>query len=282
MIDTEIDWIAYKQEVEGFLNGSRNYTELKGDTGPLVYPAGFVYIYTVFYHIDKWAQNLKVMQFVFGGLYLLNLLIVFRIYRLAKQAPFFALCFMSFTAYRVHSIYVLRLFNDPVAMLFAYISIALFQQQNWLVGCVFFSLAVSIKMNILLFAPGLFVLLLHFTGPRKTFGLIFICGIIQLILGYPFLMFDPFAYIKASFDLGRVFFFKWTVNWRFVPEETFLSRTFHLSLFGLHLSSLTLIAWHLWKRYAFSSLSSNLAIHFLFCVKVITQTSWQNDKRGDF
>lgn len=35
-IDTEIDWIAYMQEVEGFILGERDYTKLKGDTGPLV------------------------------------------------------------------------------------------------------------------------------------------------------------------------------------------------------------------------------------------------------
>jgi len=35
------------QEVEGFLDGERNYLNLRGDTGPLVYPAGFVYIYSV-------------------------------------------------------------------------------------------------------------------------------------------------------------------------------------------------------------------------------------------
>ncbi|GJQ78111.1 hypothetical protein Trydic_g2449 [Trypoxylus dichotomus] len=39
---TEIDWIAYMQEVEGFLNGTLDYKYLKGDTGPLVYPAGFL------------------------------------------------------------------------------------------------------------------------------------------------------------------------------------------------------------------------------------------------
>lgn len=33
---TEIDWRAYMQEVEGVLNGTLNYAELKGDTGPLV------------------------------------------------------------------------------------------------------------------------------------------------------------------------------------------------------------------------------------------------------
>ena len=34
--DTEIDWIAYMQEVEGFINGTFDYVQLKGDTGPLV------------------------------------------------------------------------------------------------------------------------------------------------------------------------------------------------------------------------------------------------------
>ena len=37
--DTEIDWKAYMQEVEGFLNGTRDYDRLEGDTGPLVYVA---------------------------------------------------------------------------------------------------------------------------------------------------------------------------------------------------------------------------------------------------
>lgn len=39
---TEIDWKAYMDEVGGFLEGERDYLNLKGDTGPLVYPAGCV------------------------------------------------------------------------------------------------------------------------------------------------------------------------------------------------------------------------------------------------
>jgi hypothetical protein len=34
------------KQVTGFLGGERDYTNLKGDTGPLVYPAGFLYIYS--------------------------------------------------------------------------------------------------------------------------------------------------------------------------------------------------------------------------------------------
>ncbi|KAJ8497239.1 hypothetical protein OPV22_007791 [Ensete ventricosum] len=33
-------------QVDGFLGGERDCTKLKGDTGPLVYPAGFLYVYS--------------------------------------------------------------------------------------------------------------------------------------------------------------------------------------------------------------------------------------------
>lgn len=48
--DTEIDWKAYMDEVEGVVNGTYDYTQLRGDTGPLVYPAGFVYVFLGFYY----------------------------------------------------------------------------------------------------------------------------------------------------------------------------------------------------------------------------------------
>lgn len=38
--DTEIDWKAYMQQIVQYRSGERDYTLIKGDTGPLVYPAG--------------------------------------------------------------------------------------------------------------------------------------------------------------------------------------------------------------------------------------------------
>lgn len=49
--DTKIDWDAYMSQVKGFLEGERDYRNLKGDTGPLVYPAGFLYIYSAFLYL---------------------------------------------------------------------------------------------------------------------------------------------------------------------------------------------------------------------------------------
>lgn len=38
-------------QVKGFLGGERDYRNLKGDTGPLVYPAGFLYVYSAFLYL---------------------------------------------------------------------------------------------------------------------------------------------------------------------------------------------------------------------------------------
>ncbi len=53
------------------------------------------------------------------------------------------------------------MFNDGVAMLFFFAALYLFLRDRWSLGCVLYSLAVSVKMNVLLFAPGLFFLLLQ-------------------------------------------------------------------------------------------------------------------------
>jgi alpha-1,3-mannosyltransferase len=65
-------------------------------------------------------------------------------------------------------------------MLFLYASIVFILNKWWRLACIFFSLAVSIKMNVLLFSPALFVILALSHGLVKTFGYIFLCAIIQV------------------------------------------------------------------------------------------------------
>jgi alpha-1,3-mannosyltransferase len=84
LADTEIDWVAYMQEVGGWVKGELDYANLRGDTGPLVYPAGFLYIFRAF---RTWTGNgglgataVRSAQWLFWGMYLLNLSLVLRIY----------------------------------------------------------------------------------------------------------------------------------------------------------------------------------------------------------
>ena len=48
------------------------------------------------------------------------------------------------------------------------------------------------------------------------------------------------GYVSRAFEFTRQFLFKWTVNWRFFGEETFLSRKFSLSLLAAHITLLSL------------------------------------------
>ncbi|XP_077509428.1 alg3, alpha-1,3- mannosyltransferase isoform X2 [Amblyomma americanum] len=224
------------QEVEGVLNGTFDYAQLKGDTGPLVYPAGFVYIFMGLYYVTSQGTNILLAQYLYAGLYLFTLCLVFSLYNKTCKVPPYALALMCATSYRIHSIYVLRLFNDPVAMALLYASLGVLIRRRWVLGCTLFSLAVSVKMNILLFAPALFFVLLSTRGFLKTLLLIGLCGVIQLVLALPFLLANPVSYVMGAFNLGRVFLYEWTVNWRFLPEELFVDRRLHLALLGLHLA----------------------------------------------
>ncbi|XP_065366906.1 lethal(2)neighbour of tid protein 2 [Calliphora vicina] len=239
---TEIDWKAYMQECEGFLNGTTNYALLKGDTGPLVYPAAFVYIYSALYFLTSYGQNIRLAQYVFGLIYLLQMWLVLRLYSKSRKVPPYVLVISAFTSYRIHSIYVLRLFNDPVAILFLYAALNLFLDRRWTWGSVCFSLGVGCKMNILLFAPALLLFYLINLGLVKTIVQLAVCGILQLVLGLPFLLTYPWQYVKGSFDLGRVFEHKWTVNYRFLATDYFENKYFHLALLCLHILLLMVFA----------------------------------------
>jgi hypothetical protein len=82
--DTEIDWVAYMQQVDIYLKGERNYYNIKGDTGPLVYPGLHVYIYRLLYALTGNGKNIVIGQIIFASLYLSTLVVVISCYRRAK------------------------------------------------------------------------------------------------------------------------------------------------------------------------------------------------------
>ncbi|EDQ86468.1 uncharacterized protein MONBRDRAFT_38469 [Monosiga brevicollis MX1] len=238
---TEIDWQAYMDEVEGVVNGTYDYTQLKGDTGPLVYPAGFVYVFLGLYYATTYGTAIRTAQYIFAGLYLLNLLVITALYAKARMPPYLFL-WLSGAAFRIHSIFVLRLFNDPIAMLCLYIALWFFLEKRWSLGSFFFSFGVGIKMNVLLYAPALLFVYLAELGVYRTFWQLAINGVLQILLAIPFLLANPMGYLARAFDLGRQFMYKWTVNWKLLSEETFLDRRFHVALLGLHICLLVVLA----------------------------------------
>lgn len=218
-----------------YYNKNNNCSYISGDTGPLVYPAGFVYVYSLLYFITSRGQYVRLAQYIFICIYLLQLYFALRLYTKSRKIPPYVLLITTFTSYRVHSIYVLRLFNDPIAILFLYIALNLYVDGHWTWGSVFLSLGVSVKMNVLLFAPAILLLYITNLGYIKTALQLSVCAGIQLILGLPFLYTHPVEYLRGSFDIGRVFDHKWTVNYRFLPIDIFENKLFHIGLLVLHI-----------------------------------------------
>jgi alpha-1,3-mannosyltransferase len=136
------------QQVEGFRAGERDYSKLEGDTGPLVYvsfpnltkltdryPALHLYIYTALQKMLPTDEGLQVRyaQYFFLGVYLTTFVLVSTIYYLASRSSGNkypqALLIPLTLSKRLHSIYLLRLFNDPLAMVFLYAGVVC-----WMLG----------------------------------------------------------------------------------------------------------------------------------------------------
>ncbi|KAG6529756.1 hypothetical protein ZIOFF_011970 [Zingiber officinale] len=142
---------------------------------------------------------------------------------------------------RVHSIFVLRLFNDCFAMTLLHASLALVLCQKWHMALIIYSGAVAIKMNVLLYAPPLFLLMLKALDIKGVFSTLFGAALVQIILGLPFLLTYPVEYLSRAFNLGRVFIHFWSVNFKFVPEQIFVSKEFSIALLVLHLMLLAIL-----------------------------------------
>lgn len=138
---------------------------------------------------------------------------------------------------RLHSIFMLRCFNDCFATFFLWAAIFLFQRGFWLPGSLVYSWGVGIKMSLLLVLPAVGILIFFTQGLLGTVAALGGMGALQALIAVPFLQF-PWSYLSRAFEFSRQFFFKWTVNWRFIGEDVFLSKQFSYTLLALHASVL--------------------------------------------
>lgn len=343
-------------------HSEKNYTLIEGGTGPLVYPGGHVAIYTLLWALTNKGQEIQLAQYIFLIVYVLTLaLVIACVYRntelhlgpeetLSKSEevnnkssnykpnkllssslislvpPYLWALPLLCLSKRLHSIYMLRLFNDCFGTLFSVLFVSLMVSHRWILSSIVLSVAVSIKMNSLLYIPGAAVIYLQAVGLKKSITRIAVPFIlVQMIMALPFI-FDltpltqlvseklecfslqefsdnsypelshttlqmspegfleslkatasnlsksfayvyrdvsqylaaffsvplaqivrviakdirvsPYAldYVKHAFDFSRVFMYKWTVNWRFIPEDIFISPLFGKILLALHLT----------------------------------------------
>jgi alpha-1,3-mannosyltransferase len=267
---TEIDYTAYMEQIAIIQSGELDYENIYGGTGPLVYPAGHVVIYKFMNWVTKGTSDVAAGQQLFSWLYLLNLLFVLVIYSNLRAKPWIAMLLML--SKRLHSIYILRLFNDCFTTLFMVLTVLALQYSGILkrsfpgiskvltniVAPSFFSSAISIKMNALLYLPG-FILIVYFLNNEVLLSLIIPVTVIvfwQILIASQFLFNGSIirdSYFSNAFNFGRKFLYKWTVNFRFLDEDTFSSECFHRLLLGTHV---LLILFFLFTKWIPQSITS--------------------------
>ena len=67
-----------------YIHGERDYTAIKGPTGPLVYPALHLYIYNALYWITGGGEDIRRGQWILEGVYLGALGVVMGTFRNVK------------------------------------------------------------------------------------------------------------------------------------------------------------------------------------------------------
>ncbi|KAJ1517575.1 dolichyl-P-Man:Man(5)GlcNAc(2)-PP-dolichol alpha-1,3-mannosyltransferase [Coelomomyces lativittatus] len=111
-----------------------------------------------------------------------------------------------------------------------------------------YSLALSVKMNILLYAPSFFYLLILNLTPLELMYQVMIMVSVQVSLAFPFLQSYPKEYLGNAFNFSRRFLYEWSVNWQFLSPTTFSSAFFSTMLiFTWCLGTFLLV--HLWTQH---------------------------------
>lgn len=148
-------------------------------------------------------------------------------------------------------------------MLGLFLAIYSYQTQYWHLGSFFYTTGLNVKMSLLLPLPAMGIMFLQALGSTEAITqamIIFQVSVrdlfhlaratltpLQVAYGYPFRK-RALSYVPRAFELTRQFLYKWTVNWRFVPEDTFLSKPFALGLLAAHIALLCWFAKTRWIK----------------------------------
>lgn len=255
---TEIDYKAYMEQIDMIYDGEYNYDNIEGGTGPLVYPAGHVVIFKIMHWLTEGMDHIERGQTAYRYLYLLTLFHQFMIFYKLDIAPWCVV--LSCFSKRLHSIYVLRLFNDCFTTFFMMCTFlglirgSSIKSNNIMKFSIVtlvsltYSFAISIKMNALLYLPGVAISLYLISDGTLMICLYSVLMMIgmQIWVGWAFLSRYPWQYLNGAFNFKRQFMFQWSINWQFIGEDGFTSLLFQRSLL---ISSIIMIVFVIIMKY---------------------------------
>lgn len=147
------------------------------------------------------------IRIAFMTIYIITWIIVYIIYFKAKT-PFFYLPLLTISKC-LRSIYLLNLSDESIPMLLLYIAILTLLNQRYKLATLFFSIALSIRTNALMFLPAwILILMVHLGLLSAIFHILFIMNIYFVS---SFILSNNISFESIPYDS--------TVNWAFIPNN---------------------------------------------------------------
>jgi alpha-1,3-mannosyltransferase len=243
------DWPAHLHHVEQLLEelgagGSLStrlqhacsYQQFMHYHGPNTYAAGFLYLYTPLYWIT--GGSLAGFQLMWAVLEVVAMWVVYRIAKVA-DLPVLLAALLPVVSNRLHLYNVRVVINDISALVPMLVVVLLIARSakaptlSWkshLAASCLYSFVLANKLNFVFYGPGLAASYLLLGGFRYMMVHGVVVGSVQVILGLPFLVADPSAYLRWAYDVRRELLWEKTRNMKFVGREIYESPWFGVVL----------------------------------------------------
>ena len=156
------DFYSYLEQAQFINDGTTDYSQITGRSGPIAYPAlsSYLHVFMLNKYITNNMQYYMPARIICGASHLITMYFLVKIYQIAfKDKPGFAnlvlaLCF-SFISIQASAD---KIFNDTYTTMFCVIAIYLYQRHQHVLGTLTMSIALGFKMNAIMHIPAIYLI----------------------------------------------------------------------------------------------------------------------------
>eukprot|EP00127_Corallochytrium_limacisporum_P005316 Clim_evm47s202 gene=Clim_evmTU47s202 len=206
-------WDKNMSQVVSVIGGEYNYERIGRDDSPIGYPAGHIYLFWLLDYIGGGPENMFASQIFFALVSVATWWLIAQIHSeffqetidrksQVQKGHAEAAHFLYLLAPTARLLLVTRCSPDGIAMLLVYAALYLYAvKRQWIAGTVAYALSASIRSSALADAPALIIMLWRSLPERHALMHIGIIAAIHLLLGWPFLVANPWAYLQQGYSM---------------------------------------------------------------------------------
>ncbi|EFA78114.1 hypothetical protein PPL_08762 [Heterostelium album PN500] len=220
-----------------------DYSHFMHYHGPCTYPAGFLYLYGILYYLTG-RGSLQAFQIIWALMEICNFITIKKICDRLKLPIILAI--LPIISNRLHLYNVRVVINDFPSTFILHLSILLLLNKQYKRFSVLFSFLVSLKLNYIFYSPAILFIFANTLPFSSILTNLFIMGALQIIIGIPFLLTNPIAYITIAYDISRTLLWEKTRNFKFVGRVIYDSSYFNITLLLLLITTIIIFLIRMW------------------------------------